>query len=430
MIVISSFYSKAQKINFIEYTLNNGLHVILHKDNTNPLVAISVLYHVGSKNEPYGRSGFAHFFEHLMFEGSKNINRGEFFKYISANGGINNAYTTQDETVYYEILPSNQIKLALWLESERMMHAKVDEEGINIQRKVVKEEKKMQIDNRPYKTAISEKIPELLFKKHPYKFPIIGSMKDLNSSTKIDYQNFYKNFYVPNNAVLSIAGDFNLKKIKKWIEEYFGSIPKGVNSIIQPNIKEDPINKEILYTYKDKNAQVPAIILAYRTPKNKDKDSYILNIIDNVLSQGESSYIVKNLVNKKQLASYAGSFLQNLEDYGLFIIYAIVNPGVTLNHLIEAIDEEIEFLKKNGITQKEFEKQINILEKHFISINMSMLGIANTLSQYYTYYQDTNLINNILEIYTKITLDDIKKVANKYLNKYQRVRLYNIPESL
>ncbi len=416
------------KIKFIEDKLPNGLHVILHQDNTNPLVSVSVLYHVGSKNESPGKSGFAHFFEHLMFEGSKNIKKGEYFKYIASNGGKNNAYTNHDETCYYEVLPSDRLPLALWLESERMLHAKLDRESINRQRKVVKEEKKMQVENQPYITAISEKIPSLLFKKHPYKYPIIGLDQDLDRATENDYRKFYKTYYVPNNAVLVIAGDFDVNEAKILYKKYFSSIPKGKVNFKMKKIEEPPIEKEIHSTYVDKNTKIPGVFLSYRVPKIIDKDSYVLKIIDHILSSGESSRIVKNVVNKKQIASYAGSFLETMEDYGIFIIYGLINPGGTLDHLTQIIDQEIDLLKEKGITQYELEKQINFFEKKFIYDNYSMSGIASNLSYYYLYYHDSNLINNDIDKYKKITTEDIKKVANKYLNKNNRVRLYNVPE--
>ncbi|QIK16395.1 insulinase family protein [Blattabacterium sp. DPU] len=416
------------KIKFFEEKLSNGLHVLLHQDTTNPLVSISVLYHVGSKNEIPGRSGFAHFFEHLMFEGSKNIKKGEYFKYIASNGGKNNAYTNHDETCYYEILPSDRLPLALWLESERMLHAKVDEESINIQREVVKEEKKMRVENQPYAKAISEIIPSLLFKKHPYKYPIIGLDQDLDAATEKDYKEFYKTYYVPNNAVLVVSGDFNIHEARKLIKKYFGSIPKGKINFTMKKIEEDPMEKEIFYTYVDKNVKVPGVFLSYRAPKLTNKDSYVLKIIDHVLSSGESSRIMKNIVNTKQMASYAGSFLDTMEDYGIFVIYGLINPGITLDQLTKIIDEEIDLLKKKGITQYELEKQKNYFEKKFISENYSMSGITANLSHYYLYYHNANLINTDIDKYKKITIEDIKKVANKYLNKNNRVRLYNVPD--
>ncbi len=416
------------QIKFLEEKLSNGLHVILHQDNTTPLVSISVLYHVGSKNETPGKSGFAHFFEHLMFEGSKNIKKGEYFKYIAYNGGKNNAYTNHDETCYYEILPSDRLPLALWLESERMLHAKVDEESINIQREVVKEEKKMRVENQPYVKAISEIIPSLLFKKHPYKYPIIGLYKDLDTSTEADYKEFYKTYYVPNNAVLVVSGDFDMNEARILIKKYFSSIPKGTRNFQMKKIEEDPIKEEIFFTYVDKNTKVPGVFLSYRVPKLTDKDSYVLKIIDHVFSSGESSRIMKNIVNTKQVASYAGSSLDTMEDYGIFMIYGLINPGITIDQLTKIIDEEIDLLKEKGITQYELEKQKNCFEKKFISDNYSMSGITASLSHYYLYYHNADLINTDIEKYRKITTEDIKKVANKYLNKNNRVRLYNVPD--
>ncbi|WP_185872265.1 M16 family metallopeptidase [Blattabacterium cuenoti] len=417
------------KIKFLEEKLSNGLHVILHQDNTNPLVSISVLYHVGSKNETPGKSGFAHFFEHLMFEGSKNIKKGEYFKYIASHGGKNNAYTNHDETCYYEILPSDRLPLALWLESERMLHAKVDEESINIQREVVKEEKKMRVENQPYVTAISEIIPSLLFKKHPYRYPIIGFEKDLDAATENDYKKFYKTYYVPNNAVLVVAGDFDINEARKLIQNYFSSIPKGIMNFKMKKIEEDPINKEIFSTYVDKNTKVPGVFLSYRVPNITNKDSYVLRIIDHILSYGESSRIIKSIVNSKQMASYAGSFFDTMEDYGIFIIYGLINPGINLDKLTKIIDEEIDLLKEKGITEYELEKQKNFFEKKFLSDNYYMSGIAANLSHYYLYYKNANLINTDINIYRKITVEDIKRVANKYLNKNNRVRLYDVPEN-
>jgi len=416
-----------QQIKFEEYDLDNGLHVILHQNNTNPVVAVSVLYHVGSKNENPERTGFAHFFEHLLFEGSANIQRGEFGKYIAEAGGKNNANTSKDRTFYYEVFPSNQLGLGIWLESERMLHAKVLKEGIETQRQVVKEEKRLRVDNQPYSDAFQRVLWEGLYKKHPYKWATIGSMEHLDAATESDYVNFYKTFYVPNNATLSIAGDFDVASTKKMIQEYFGTIPRGKIPITRPNVQEDPMTAEVVMNYDDKNAQIPAIMYGYRAPKQADNDAYVLEIISNILSNGESSRMTKNIVNKKQEAVATGSFLWGLEDGGTLIIYGMVNKGIEVKKLESSIDEEIDNLLKNGITQKELDTQLNKMEKDFISKNTSNVGIAENLANYHVYFKDANLINTEIQKYQKITTEDVKRVANKYLNKTQRVKLYVNP---
>ncbi len=419
--------SLAQNVEFVEYDLDNGLHVILHQDNSNPIVAVSVLYHVGSKNENPNRTGFAHFFEHLLFEGSKNIERGEFDKYISEAGGMNNANTTNDRTYYYELLPSNQLALGLWLESERMLHAKVENKGIETQREVVKEEKRMRVDNQAYMNAIWSEVPAELFKNHPYRWSVIGSMEHLNAAQEADYKDFYATFYVPNNATLSIAGDLDIEEAKALIEKYFGDIPRGTNPIPRPNVKEAPITQEIQKNFYDKNAQIPAVVFAYRTPKQTDKDSYVLNIISSILSGGESSRMQKKIVNEKQLAMANFAFLNAMEDYGMFLVIALTNQGVGPDELATAMDEEINNLLKNGITDRELQKQINQLEKAYIESNRSMAGIAESLANYHVYYGNANLINEELKTYRSITKEDVLRVANEYLKPNQRVRGLILP---
>lgn len=416
----------AQKIEFEEFDLENGLHVILHQDNSNPIVVVSVLYHVGSKNENPERTGFAHFFEHLMFEGSENIKRGEFDKYVKSCGGTNNAFTTQDITYYYEKFPSNHLALGLWIESERMLHAKVDNKGIETQREVVKEEKRMRLDNSPYAKAFTTDIPGLVFKNHPYKWSVIGSMDHLNAASEEDYKNFYKDFYNPNNATLCIAGDFDVNTARKLVEDYFSDIPKG-NKIQRPNAKEEPITSEIFKTTTDKNIQLPAVAMVYRIPDIKDEDNYVLNMISNILVKGESSRFNKIIKNEKQLALKFEVFPMSLEDYGMFIAFGLPNQGVEIETLTAAMDEELEKLKLEGIDNRELQKQINKLELNFLQSNASLENIAQSLSNNYVMYNNTNLINKELEKYRKITVEDVKRVANKYLNKNQRLRLNIVP---
>ncbi len=236
--------TQAQKVDFTEYDLSNGLHVILHQDKSAPVVAVSVMYHVGSKNEDSNRTGFAHFFEHLLFEGSENIKRGEFMKIVSGNGGQNNANTTQDRTFYYEVFPSNELELGLWLESERMMHPVINDIGVKTQNEVVKEEKRQRLDNQPY-GHFADEIFKRMFTKHPYHWIPIGSMQDLDAAKLDEFKAFFKKYYVPNNAVLSIAGDIDPEKTKQLVTAYFNDIGKAA-AITQRDVKESPITKDFI----------------------------------------------------------------------------------------------------------------------------------------------------------------------------------------
>ena len=242
-LMATGFCATAQKIAFTEYNLKNGLHVILHQDKSAPVVAVSVMYHVGSKDEQTNRTGFAHFFEHLLFEGSDNIKRGEFMKIVSSNGGQNNANTTQDRTFYYEVFPSNQLATGLWLESERMFHPVINEIGVKTQNEVVKEEKRLRVDNQPYGNFLSE-VMKRLFTKHPYNWVPIGSMQDLDASTLKEFLDFNKKYYIPSNSVLSIAGDIDVNKTRLLVESYFGEIPSGP-APIKTKFTENPISTEM-----------------------------------------------------------------------------------------------------------------------------------------------------------------------------------------
>ncbi|MFY0673252.1 MAG: insulinase family protein [Bacteroidia bacterium] len=418
--------SKRQKINFVEYELENGLHVILHEDHTTPNVAVTVLYHVGSKNEDTARTGFAHFFEHLLFEGSENIARGEFDNYVENAGGVLNANTSFDRTFYYEVLPSNYLELGLWLESERMLHAKVDEIGVETQRKVVMEEKRQRIDNRPYSTWIGE-IYKRAFKEHPYRWQPIGSMSHLAAANEADYKKFYETYYVPNNATLSIAGDININQAKKWIELYFGSIPKGAK-VPRPEVIEKPLQGEIRDIVYD-NIQLPAVAIGYRIPEQGTDEAYALEMASYLLSRGESSLFRKNIVNEQQVAIQAYSFAMANEDPGIFFNFGICNGGKTPDELEKAIDEQIEKLKSELITDRDLQKLQNIVENAFVSGFSSISSRAESLANYHVYYGDADLINTEIGRYMSITKEDIKNAINKYLNKDNRIVLHYLPMS-
>jgi len=427
LFLVSAASAQETKIDYVVYTLDNGLHVILHEDHSTPIVAVSIMYHVGSKNEEPNRTGFAHFFEHLLFEGSENIKRGEFDNYVENAGGTLNANTWYDRTYYYEILPSNQLELGLWLESERLLHAKVENVGIETQRQVVKEERRQRVDNQPYGTLLQETMKRL-FTKHPYKWPVIGYMEHLDAAVEKDYKDFYKTFYVPNNAVLSIAGDLNVEESKKLVAKYFGSIPKGTKAIPTPNIVEPPIKSEIRDTIYD-NIQLPGVVHGFRIPKQGSDDYYAVKMLAQVLSQGQSSRFNKKLVDEKELALFVGAFPLDLEDEGVAVSYGIVNIGTDPKVLEDAMDELYKEVRDELITEREFEKLRNQIESNFIQSNSTMAGIAESLANYHMYFGNTNLVNDELARYMKVTREDIKRVANKYIQKDKRVVLYYLPKS-
>ncbi|NCI50604.1 insulinase family protein [Sediminibacterium roseum] len=416
--------AQAPKIVFEKYTLPNGLTVILHQDKSAPVVAVSALYHVGSKNEDTARTGFAHFFEHLMFEGSDNVKRGDFDKYTSNAGGYNNANTSQDRTYYFELFPSNQYALGLWLESERMLHAKIEDVGVNTQKEVVKEEKRQRIDNQPYGTIIGE-IFKRAYKEHPYKWQPIGSLEHLSRAKLSDFVDFYKTFYVPNNCVLSLAGDIDIPEVKKKIQDYFGSIPAGTKPIPRPSFTEAALGGEVRDVIED-NIQLPAVIQAYRSPKQGSEEYYAFNVLQTILSGGNSSRLNKAIVDQKQLAVQAGAFNYALEDAGLFITFGIANMNVKPEDLEKEIQVVIDGVKENLVGEKEFTKVKNQITTDFVNKNSSMAGIAETLANYQVYFGDANLINTEIDRYNKVTREDVLKVAKKYLNKDNRVTLYYV----
>ncbi len=428
--LLVAFVANAQSVNieFEEYDLDNGMHVILHEDKSTPIVAVTIMYHVGSKNEKPDRTGFAHFFEHLLFEGTENIERGEFDKYIENAGGTLNANTTYDRTFYYELLPSNQLELGLWLESERLLHAKVENKGIETQREVVKEERRQRIDNQPYGSWIEEMFKRA-FKGYAYEWPVIGYMEHLNAAQEEDYVNFYKTFYVPNNAVLSIAGDIDIPEAKKLIQKYFGSIPRGKTEIPRPNKQVPELTGEQRTTIYD-NIQLPAVITGFRIPAEGTPDYYAVDMLSTLLAQGQSSRLYRSLVDDQQKALQIGAFPFGLEDAGINVVFALVNQGGDIGELEAALQAEIAKVRDELIGEKELQKLKNQIENDFVSGNSTVASRAESLANYHMYFGDANLINTEIERYMKVTREDIKRVANKYFIKDNSVTLEFLPKSM
>ncbi len=416
----------AQEVEFTEYNLDNGLHVILHQDNTAPVVTTSVMYHVGGKDRQNGKTGFAHFFEHLLFEGTENIPNGKWFEIVSSNGGTNNAYTKNDETYYYEVFPSNNLELGLWMESERMMHPIIKQKGVDTQNEVVKEERRKNYDNRPYGNLLPA-VSSNLFVNHPYKDPNVGYMEDLDAATLEEFKNYFDKYYVPNNAVLVVAGDIDVSKTKKMIKDYFGPIPKG-EAVVRDFPKEAPITSEISAKAYDANIQLPATVLGYRTPSFTEKDSYVLNMISDYLSDGKSSKLYKKLVDDKKQALAVQAYNLEQEDYGMYLIFAIPQGETSLETLNSEMEEEIAKIRTELISEKDFQKLQNKAENSYVNSNSSVAGIANSLASSYLLYGNTKLINEEINIYRSITREDIKRVASEFLNPNQRVVLEYLPK--
>jgi predicted Zn-dependent peptidase len=417
--------SYAQKVAFEEYDLENGMHVVLHNDPSAPVVITSVMYHVGSKDENPERTGFAHFFEHLLFEGTQNIKRGEWFKIVTGNGGTNNANTSDDRTYYFEVFPSNNLELGLWMESERLMHPVINQIGVDTQNEVVKEEKRLRVDNQPYGNLIAE-VKRNMFDKHPYRWSTIGSMDHLDAATLEEFQAFNKKFYAPNNAVLVVAGQIDIAQTKAWIQKYFGPIPRG-QEIARQKFVEEPITQTKRATYEDPNIQLPMVVASYRTPSMKTREARVLDMISSYLSDGKSSKLYKKIVDDKKMALQIGAFNYSQEDYGMYILYGMPQGENTAEGLIKEIDEEILKLQTDLISDNDLLKLKNKFENNYVSGNSSVEGVAENLASYYLLYGDINLINTEIEIFRSITKEEIREIAKKYLNANQRLILDYVP---
>ena len=427
-LALTFYASNAQEINFVEYDLSNGLHVILHQDNSAPVVSTTLQYHVGSKDEDEGLKGFAHLFEHMLGKETKNMESGAWGKIYSARGGSGNASTSVDLTNYYVTVPSNSLKLALWRYSELMLHPIIEQSTIDIQREAVKEEKRLR-DNQPYSPRFYEYIKRNLFTNHPYQHPIIGYLEDLDSSSLEDFLNFKKKFYPPSNAVFVIAGDIDIDETKKLVSEYFDDVPYDGEKPVKIYPKEDPITEEIRVKEYDPNIQIPALFYAFRTPAQSNRDSRVIDYIAQYLSGSESSVLYKKLVDEKQMALGVQSFNIEQEDYSLFTIFILPQGETTLEELVLEVEVEIEKIQNELISDKNYQKVQNTFENSYVSSLASVTGRSQALARYYHMYNDASIINKLPDIYKSISKEEIKSVANKHLRKNQRLIMEYLPET-
>lgn len=426
MLLGSAAIGLAQEVGFEEYDLENGLHVILHQDNSAPVVVTSVMYHVGGKDRTEGRTGFAHLFEHLLFEGTENIENGKWFEIVSSRGGQNNANTSQDRTYYYEVFPSNNLELGLWMESERMLHPIINQDGLDTQIEVVKEERRLRYDNSPYGQLLPV-LGENLFEKHPYKDPNIGYMEDLEAASLEDVIAYRDKYYVPNNAVLVVAGDIDPAETRELVEKYFSDIPPG-EEIVRDYPMESPIMAEVRTTAYDPNIQIPASLVAYRTPGFRERDAYVLDMISSYLSDGKSSKLYKKLVDDQKQALQVSAFNIGQEDYGMYTVFSLPVGETPLDTLVAEIEEEIALVRDELISERDYQKLQNKFENRYVNSNSSIRGIAGSLATNYLLYGDTGLINEEIEIYRSITRAEIREVAEEYLKPNQRVVIDYLPE--
>jgi len=414
-------------IDFYEYTLENGLHVILHQDNSTPNVVVNIMYHVGSKNEDPNLTGFAHYFEHLMFEGTKHIGRGEFSEIVEKAGGSLNAWTSFDLTNYFVLMPSNQLELGLWLESERMLHPVIDSIGIATQKSVVTEEMKETRDNRPYGRILSETIRRA-FTVHPYRWDVLGKDEHIRNATYDDIRGFHNMFYVPNNAVLVVSGDIDKAKTKPLVEKYFGDIPRGTKKIFRPDVVEPRRTAEIRDTVFD-NIQLPAVIHAYPLPARGTKDFYAMDMLSTLLTGGHSSRMVRRLVNEDQVALAIQAIPLALEDPGLVIVFGLPNMGIAPDVLEQGMIQELDRVKNELISEREFQTIRNMVESTFVNANTTIARRATNLATNHLMFGDANRINTELANYFAVTREDIQRVAREYLKAEYRVVLYYLPKA-
>ena len=399
-------------IGFVEYDLPNGLHVILHRDPSVPVVSTYLLYHVGSKNEKADRTGFAHFFEHLMFEGTENIRRGQIDKLVSAAGGNLNASTSFDRTDYHFNLPSNQLALAFWIESERMLHGKVEEVGVETQRQVVKEERRLGTDNAPFGTVF-ENLSALVFKGTPYEWTPIGSVQYIDQAKLDEFRAFYHRFYVPNNATLAVAGDIDLEKTKGLIRDYFASIPRGPE-IERPVFTVAPQKEPKERTVALPTTPLPATVQAWRGPAETSPDAPAVELLADILATGRSSRLYERLVRGERIASEVEVFPELLENGGMLGVFVIGNPDTAIDRLDKGIADELTKVRDAGITEDELQKAKNQKLRRLASAFATNQRRAEYLAYFHVFFGDTARINRQADRFQAVTREDIRRVARDY----------------
>jgi zinc protease len=420
MLIPAALSAQAGKIAFEQFTLPNGLRVIYSQDRSTPIVTVNLWYEVGSRNERPGRSGFAHLFEHMMFQGSAHVKKAEHNQLLERAGADFNGSTAEDRTNYYETVPSNRLNLALWLEADRMRSLAITEENFENQRQAVKEERRLRVDNQPYQAAFTDGLtwPFDSTSCFPYSHTVIGSMDDLDGAKLADVQAFFDTYYAPNNATLVVVGDFNPTELRSLVNQYFAGIPS--HAAPEPprcdvNTAKPAQRREV----RDPKANLDAVLRIYRVPEHRNPDTGALELLDLSLGQGESSRLNVSVVRRDKAAVATGSLLNpfgSRNGPGVWVTYGIVNQGVSADRIDSLLAAELDTIRANGVTAGELEKAKNLLRSGFIANRETTMGKAEELHHYLTFHSSIDEINTDLERVLAVTTDDLKRVANTYLD--------------
>ena len=418
--------ARPMRIDMKETRLPNGLRVITVEDHSAPVISLDITYNVGSRDERPGRTGFAHLFEHMMFKGSENVGTGEHFYLVFNNGGTMNGTTNEDRTTYFEALPSNQLDLALYLEADRMRSLVINKANLDNQRNAVQEERRLGVDNQPYGKS-GEIQQALIYDNFAYKHSVIGSMDDLSAATVEDVASFFKTYYAPNNAVLTLVGDFKTADALKKIKESFGNIPR------QPDppavdMTEPEQKAERRAAVDDSLARLQQIDIAFKAVPGNTADFYALQVLSTALQGGQSSRFYQTLVKDKQLVTNIFGFMDEKRGTGAFYISTTVRQGVKPEDVEAAVYAEIERVKKEGVADWEIQKAKNTTRRNFINSMQSSLSRAINMSVWTVYYNDPNLINTRLDKVSAVTKEDVLRVANKYLTPTNRTVVVTTPK--
>jgi len=415
------------RLDYTMRTLDNGLRVVFLEDHSTPIVHLQIWYHVGSKNERPGRTGFAHFFEHMMFKGSKNVDSEGHPSYISSVGGQSNAYTTEDATVFWETVPAQYLPLVLWLEADRMASLKIDETAFRNEREVVKEERRMRIENQPY-GRLQEIIADQAFTVHPYKHPVIGSMRDLDAASVSDVRDFWQTYYVPNNATAVVVGDFDKDEALQLVKQYLGRVPTSDRPVPRDIPKEPPQTTEKRVTLVD-DWPLPAVVVAHHITFDGHPDSYPLHIASKILSDGQSSRIYRTLVYEKQIALAAFGGGNIIEDPNLFFAVAIVQPGHTTDEAANALIQELDRLRNEPVSPAELQQAKNQFARDYILSRETDQQKAEQLGHAAVIHNDIRTADGEFDIFQNTTAADVQRVARTYFTPENRLVLTILPKA-